>query len=167
MRHIIMRVIATDTGAELVAISSARRRATSSSSSAGCSDRTRPAGQRLGRREHPGRVAPLERVWMPTMRGRNQLEAASGTMPRAANTNPNRRVGRREPDVHRQRHGRPDADGGPVDGGDHGLGAPEDPQGQHPAGVAQLAVDADRLARRRRCGRLVALSASAASGLFS
>ena len=27
---------------------------------------------------------------MPTMRGRNQLEAASGTMPRAANTKPNR-----------------------------------------------------------------------------
>ena len=27
---------------------------------------------------------------MPTTRGRNQLDAASGTMPRAAKTNPNR-----------------------------------------------------------------------------
>ena len=44
----------------------------------------------LLRGEHPAGGDPLHRRLMPTTRGRNQLEAASGTMPRRANTKPMR-----------------------------------------------------------------------------
>ncbi len=77
---------------------------------------------------------------MPTMRGRNQLEAASGTMPRWENTKPKRAASRRDPDVHRELHGDADADGRPVHGGDHWLQGFEDAQRQLAAAVAHLRV---------------------------
>ena len=90
MRHIIRRVRATDTGALLAAISSAICRAAGSNSSGACTLRTSP----------PVSASPASKMrpenvhssaWlMPTTRGRNQLEAASGTIPRLANTKPNR-----------------------------------------------------------------------------
>ena len=51
-------------------------------------------------------------------------------------------------DVHRQDHGDPDADGGPVDGGDHRLARAEDPQRQlatHVAGAAPQRFEARRV----------------------
>ena len=74
---------------------------------------------------------------MPTIRGRNQLEHASGTMPRRANTKPMLRVLGREPDVHRQRHRDADADRGAVDRGDDRLLRLEDAQGEQAPAVAR------------------------------
>ena len=73
---------------------------------------------------------------MPTTRGRNQLEQASGMIPRRANTKPDARLLGGQPDVHRERHRGAHADRRAVDGRDHGLGAVEDPQRQFAAVVA-------------------------------
>jgi hypothetical protein len=51
---------------------------TSRSRSASCASKTRPV------KHHSSAV------WMPTTRGRNQLDAASGVMPRRENTKPKR-----------------------------------------------------------------------------
>ena len=73
---------------------------------------------------------------IPTIRGRNQLEQASGTMPRRAKTKPILAPSA----ARRMSIGRvivmPDAHGRAVDRGDHGLGALEDPQREHAAAVA-------------------------------
>src|SRR5580692_10405616 len=118
MRHIICRISATETGAVLAAISRASARAVGSNSSAGTTLLTRrPASASCA-----GKTRPVKHhssaCEMPTMRGRNQLEAASGTMPRWEN--------KAEPgiygcdaDVHRKLHGDADADGWTVHRGDH------------------------------------------------
>ena len=73
---------------------------------------------------------------MPTSRGRNHDEHASGTMPRRANTNPNRAVSA----ASRMSIGRvivtPTPTGGAVDRPDDRLRAVEDPQRHHAAAVA-------------------------------
>ena len=88
MRHSIWRASATDTGAVLSAISRASACAAASSSSGGWTLRTSPpASASSAAKTRP--VATHSIAWlMPTMRGRNQLEHASGTMPRRANTKP-------------------------------------------------------------------------------
>ena len=90
MRHSICRVSAIDTGALLSAISRASARAAGSSSSGACWLRTRPqslASCALNKRpvKHHSNA-----VCMPTRRLRNQLDAASGVLPRRANTKPKR-----------------------------------------------------------------------------
>ena len=100
---------------------------------------------------------------MPTIRGRNQLDAASGTMPRRANTRPKRAFGRREPHVHRQLHRHADADRRPVDRADHRLQALEDPQRDEPAAVAVLLLLALGVAERVAAARQVGAGAEAAA----
>ena len=91
---------------------------------------------------------------MPTSRGRNHDEHASGTMPRRANTKPNLAAVAGQADVHRQRHRDADADGRPVDRGDDRLGALEDPQRHQAAAVARHARRRSaRRCRRRRTSR--------------
>ena len=79
---------------------------------------------------------------MPTTRGRNHDEQASGTMPRRANTKPNLAVSL----ARRMSIGSvmvtPTPTAGPLIGADHRLGAVEDPQRHQAAAVAW--------ARRRR-----------------
>src|SRR5271166_6652360 len=88
--HIICRVSATATGAVLSAISRAIARAAGRSSPGGCTALTSPparassAGKTRPEKFHSSALA------MPTMRGRNQLEQASGTMPRRTKTKPKR-----------------------------------------------------------------------------
>ena len=77
---------------------------------------------------------------MPTRRGRNQLEQASGTMPRREKTKPKRACVRGDADIHRQLHGGADADGRTVDRGDDGLEAFIDRQRHAAAAVAHALV---------------------------
>ena len=83
------RLNATETGADW-AISPASSRATASSSPPGWTLRTSPPSSA----SWAGNTRPVVThsiAWlMPTIRGRNQLEPASGTIPRRANTNPMR-----------------------------------------------------------------------------
>lgn len=76
----------------LSAISRASAYAAGSSSSAGYTRETsRPSSASAAGKTRP--VAAHSMAWaMPTILGRNQLEAASVTMPRRANTNPKRAV---------------------------------------------------------------------------
>ncbi len=74
------------------------------------------------------------------MRGRNQLEAASGTMPRWENTKPKRAASRRDADIHRELHGDADAHRRPVHRGDHGFEAFEDAQRHLAAAVADVGI---------------------------
>ena len=81
--------------------SGAMQAADQPASSASWAEKTRPVST------HSDRVA------MPTSRGRNQLEHASGTIPRRANTKPEScAVVGREPDVLGQRRGDAHAHGG-------------------------------------------------------
>ena len=75
------------------------------------------------------------------MRGRNQVEQASGTMPILPKTKPIRAFVGGEPDVHRQRHRRADADRRAVDRGDDRLGARVDREADPAAGVADARDD--------------------------
>ena len=90
IRHIIWRVRATETGAECSAISLASAMAAGSRSSAGCTERTSPPSSA----SLAGNSRPVQdhstALLIPTTRGRNHDEHASGTMPRRANTKPNR-----------------------------------------------------------------------------
>ena len=90
IRHIICLDKATETGAVFSAISLASARAAANNSSPGCTLRTRPASSAsLAPKTRP--VYTHSAAWlMPTSRGRNHEEHASGTMPRRANTNPKR-----------------------------------------------------------------------------
>ena len=88
------------------------------------------------------------------MRGRNQLDAASGTMPRRENTKPKRAVFACDADVHGELHGDADADRGAVDRGDDGLEAFEDLERQAAAAVAHAFVaPVDVSAAALRSGR--------------
>ena len=78
---------------------------------------------------------------MPTSRGRNQLDAASGTIPRRANTKPNRADGRGEAHVHGQRHRGADADAAPLIAPITGLRAGGEAQRDHAAAVARSHPD--------------------------
>ena len=78
---------------------------------------------------------------MPTMRGRNQVEHASGTIPILPKTKPIAGLRRRHPHVHGQGHRRADADRRTVDRGDHRLGARVDRQRDPAAGVADAVQD--------------------------
>ncbi len=126
--------------------------AAGSSSSGGRTRETRrPASASSARKSRP--VATHSMAWlMPTIRGRNQLLAASGTMPRRAKTKPMRARGAGEPHVHGQGHGDADADGRAVDGGDHRLLALEDAQRDLAAAVA-MAIQGLLRAGYRRSGR--------------
>ena len=90
IRHISCRARATDTGALFSAISSASARAAPSSSPGACRLRTRPpSSASCAENTRPVATHSIARL-MPTTRGRNQLEQASGMIPRRANTNPMR-----------------------------------------------------------------------------
>ena len=88
--HIIWRVSATETGAVFSAISRAIARAAGMSAAGGRTALTSPpasassAGKTRPEKLHSNALAT------PTMRGRNQLEQASGTMPRRTKTKPKR-----------------------------------------------------------------------------
>ena len=70
------------------AISRARSRAAPSTSSGACTLRTRPPAS-ASEASNTRPVATHSIAWeIPTRRGRNQLEHASGTIPRRANTKP-------------------------------------------------------------------------------
>jgi hypothetical protein len=82
----IWRIIATDTGAVLSVISRANDTAAAMSSSGACSDRTSPALRAsCASKIRPENDHSSARL-MPTTRGKNQLEQASGTMPLRLNT---------------------------------------------------------------------------------
>ena len=81
-------------------------------------------------------ISQSSAVGMPTRRGRNHDEHASGTMPSRVNTKPNVASGAREARVHRERHRRADTDGRAVHRGDHRLRAVEDAQHDDAAGIA-------------------------------
>ncbi len=90
IRHISRRASATDTGAVFSAISCASARAAPSSSPAGCTLRTSPpSSASCAENTRPVATHSIARL-MPTTRGRNQLEQASGMIPRRANTKPMR-----------------------------------------------------------------------------
>ena len=146
IRHSIWRVIATDT-ADVVDGDLRGDLVGGRQQVVGRVDRAHEAAGRAPRAASNTRPVKVHSsaVLMPTTRGRNHDEQASGTRPRRANTNPNLAVSRRQPDVHRQRHGGADAHGRPVDGADHRLGALEDAQGEEAALVA-----VGRRGRRRR-----------------
>ena len=74
------------------------------------------------------------------MRGRNQLDAASGTMPRCENTKPNRASSEAMRISIGELHGDADADRRAVHRRDHGLQAFEDPQRHLAAAVAHLGI---------------------------
>ena len=102
MRHSIARVSVTDTADALVAISAASAYAAGSRSSGSWTERTRPpASASSGPNTRPVAHHSIARL-MPTTRGRNHDEHASGTRPRRAKTNPNFAVARREPHVERE-----------------------------------------------------------------
>ena len=88
MRHIIWRLSATETGAQFCAISRARARAAGSNSVAGRTWRTSPPSSA----SLAGKIRPVidhsRARLMPTTRGKNQLEQASGVIPRRLNTKP-------------------------------------------------------------------------------
>ncbi len=89
IRHIIWRERATETAEVLSAISRAISYAADSSSSGGCTERTSPADRASsGPKTRPVATHSMARC-IPTARGRNQLAADSGTMPRRAKTKPN------------------------------------------------------------------------------
>src|SRR5215213_9987988 len=88
MSHSIRRASATETGAAFPTISSASARAAPSSSSPGCTDRTSPPSSASAAVNTRPVVTHSIAREMPTMRGRNHDEHASGTIPRRANTNP-------------------------------------------------------------------------------
>ena len=88
IRHSMRRASATDTGAAFSAISRARARAASSSSLFGWMLRTRPpSSASRASNTRPVETHSMARL-IPTTRGRNQLEHASGTIPRRTKTNP-------------------------------------------------------------------------------
>jgi hypothetical protein len=74
------------------------------------------------------------------MRGRNQLEQASGVMPRRANTKPKRASTDAEPHVHRELHRRADAHRGTVDRRRSPASGFEDAQRDAAAAVADALV---------------------------
>ena len=77
---------------------------------------------------------------MPTSRGRNQLDAASGVIPAAREHEAEAGGVRAEPHIEGQLHRRADADGDPVAGTDQRLLRVEQPQRQPPAPVANAFV---------------------------
>ncbi len=90
MRHSIWRDAAIDTAEVFSAISVAISRARGSSASGSTISRTRPASSAsAASNTRPVNTHSSARL-IPTTRGRNQLEQASGTSPRRANTNPKR-----------------------------------------------------------------------------
>ena len=114
--------------------------AAGSRSSGSCTERTSPpASASSAPKTRPVAHHSIARL-IPTTRGRNHDEHASGTSPRRANTKPNFAGARREPHVERQRHRDADADRRAVDRADHRLGAVEEPQRHEPALVAVAAV---------------------------
>ena len=137
MRHIIWRLSATDTGEVFSAISAASSWAAGSSSSAGCTLRTsrRASASDAGT---PGPCSTHSAAWlMPTIRGRNHDEHASGTMPRRANTKPSFAFS----DASRMSIGSvivtPTPTAGPLIAAMTGFVDCEDPQGHQPAPVAR------------------------------
>ena len=106
-----------------------------SSPSAGWRLRTRPpasASSALNTRPVPTHSIACE---MPTTRGRNQLEQASVTIPRRANTKPIRALSAARRTSIGKGHGDAHAHGRSVDRRDHELLAVEDAQREHAATV--------------------------------
>ncbi len=88
--HISCLASATETGAVFSAISRASARAAPNSSSLGCRLRSRPPSRpSWAEKTRPVATHSIARL-MPTTRGRNQLEHASGMIPRRAKTKPMR-----------------------------------------------------------------------------
>jgi hypothetical protein len=88
IRHISCRARATETGAVFSAISVASARAAGSNSSAECRLRSSPASSpSCAEKTRPVDTHSIARL-IPTTRGRNQLEHASGMIPRRAKTKP-------------------------------------------------------------------------------
>ena len=117
----------------------ASARARRSTSSAGCTLRTSPpasASSAVNTRPVATHSIACE---IPTTRGRNQHEHASGTIPRRANTKPDLGPVGRDAHVHRQRHRDADAHGRAVDRRDHRLQRVEDAQRDLTAAVARHA----------------------------
>jgi len=82
--HSIRRVAATETAEVLSTMSRARPSAVAASSSSSTTAETRPpASASSAPKSRPLSAQSIARE-MPTTRGRNQLEAASGAMPRRA-----------------------------------------------------------------------------------
>ena len=77
---------------------------------------------------------------MPTIRGRNQLEHASGTMPRRAKTNPILAPSATSRMSIGKRHRDADSDRRPIDRRDHRLQRVEDAQRNLTAGVTRYLV---------------------------
>ena len=155
-------------GAVFSTISRAIERAAGSSAPGVWTLRTRPARRASSATTSLPVATHSIAVPMPTMRGRNQLEAPFGHDAAADVDEAELAVGRAQADVHRQRHRGPDADRGPVDRPDHGLERVEDAQRDHAAAVArtpsavggrreaaaaEVRAGAERLARARHDDR--------------
>ena len=116
---------------------------------------------RARRRAPPGRRTPGPCTPTPgLLRCRRRGAGTTTTPPRARCRGGRRRSRsgrlRRQADVHRQRHRDAHADGGAVDGGDHGLRRLEDAQRHEAAAVARHALVAGRLATAAPAERLAA-----------
>ena len=136
MRHSRPRDTTADTGAAPLAISAASALAAGRTSSAGSTCFTRPPSS-ASWAWNTRAVRTHSSAWlMPTMRGRNQLAAPSGAMPRPANTKPSLALSARMRTSIGSVIVRPDADGRAVDRPDDGLLGVEDAQHEHAAAVA-------------------------------
>ena len=80
-----------------------------------------PSGQGLLGREDVGGVHPLERLLKAHDARQEPGRRRFGDDAETTEDESDPGLGRREPDVHRQRHGRADPHRGTVDGGDHRL----------------------------------------------
>ena len=100
-----------------------------------------PTGEgRLGG-EDVGGVDPLERLLGADDARQEPRRARLGHDAEPAEDEADPGPGGRQAQVHGQRHRRADADRGAVDGGDHGLGAGMDRQGDLAAGVADAGLE--------------------------